>query len=139
MASVKQELLGPLSEDAACDLHLLDGVGDREALEDGHSVRDTIAGVDNETSGATGSVKRHHSLDGDVEVIHIELLEHDFSHPLSVTLGVPGGLSDKNTLALGWVASELVGEGPVPNLLHVRPVVNNTRLDGVVELENTSL
>ena len=35
--------------------------------------------------------------------------------------------------------SELIGEDIVPDFLHVVPVLDNTLLDGFINLENTSL
>ena len=43
-----------------------DGVGQGVTLVDGDGVRDAVAGVEDDTGGATGSVERQHGLDGDV-------------------------------------------------------------------------
>ena len=54
-------------------------------------------------------------------------------------LGVTGSLSEENTDAFGGIATEFVGEGVGPDLLHVFPRFNNTGFDGVVQVKDTSL
>jgi len=139
VAVVEEELLAPVGEHATGDVHLGDGVGDGETFEDGHSVGNTITGVNNETSGSTVGVEGEDSLDLDVGVGHAEGLEHDGDHALSVGLGVHGSLSEEDTLGLGGGNSELVVEGVLPDLLHVVPVGDNTGGNGVLEVQDTSL
>ena len=116
---------------------LSDGVRDGETFEDGDSVGNTITGVANNTGGSTIGIQRHDGLDGNIETIDGELLEHDLGHLLSVSLGVAGSLS-KEDIVLGRIASELVVEGILPDLVHVVPVGDDTRLNGVGKLEDTS-
>lgn len=116
---------------------LSDGVRDGETFEDGDSVGNTITGVANNTGGSTIGVQRHDGLDGNIETIDGELLEHDLGHLLSVSLGVTGSLS-KEDIVLGGIASELVVESILPDLVHVVPVGDDTRLNGVGKLEDTS-
>lgn len=116
---------------------LSDGVRDGETFEDGNSVGNTITGVANNTGGSTIGVQRHDGLDGNIETIDGELLEHDLGHLLSVSLGVTGSLS-KEDIVLGGIASELVVESILPDLVHVVPVGDDTRLNGVGKLEDTS-
>ena len=139
LTDLEKQLLSVAGEDATSNLHLLNSVGNGEAFEDGDSVRDTIAGVDNETSRASSGVEGHDGLDGNVGVLDLESLKHLSDHLLPVLLGVTGSLSDEDTLDLSRVATELVEEGVVPDSLHVVPVVNDTSLDGVLQVENTSL
>merc|ERR1711933_454070 len=78
------------------------------------------------------------SLDGDVHGGHVEGLEHDLGHLLTVSLGVEGSLSQEDGLFLGG-NTELIVEGVMPDLLHVIPVGDNTVLNGVLQGEDTSL
>jgi len=89
----EEELLHPVGKDTASNLHLLDGVGDAVTFVNGDSVGNTITSVTNETGGSTSGVEGHNSLEGNIAVLDLELLEHDLDHLLSVGLGVTGGLS----------------------------------------------
>jgi len=101
-------------------------------------VGDTIAGIQDDTGGTTGSVQRKDSLNGDVHGRCVEGLEHDLGHLLPVGLGVEGGLSQEDGVFLGC-DTELVVEGMMPNLLHVVPVGDDSVLDGVLQGQDTSL
>merc|ERR1712044_37433 len=114
------------------------GVGESITLVDGDTVGDTVTGVHDDTGGTSGGVQGEDSLDGDVHGGHVEGLEHDLGHLLTVGLGVEGSLSQEDRLLL-WGNSELVVEGVVPDLLHVIPVGDDSVLNGVLQGEDTSL
>merc|ERR1712106_1105430 len=78
------------------------------------------------------------SLDGDIHGGHVEGLEHNLGHLLTVSLGVKRSLSQENRLFLRG-NTELIVEGVVPDLLHVIPVGDDSVLNGVLEGEDTSL
>lgn len=113
-------------------------MGDGETLIDGSSVSNTITRVDDDTSCTTSRVKGENGLDGNIHCGNIESLEHDLGHLLSVDLRVVGSLSKENGVLI-WGDSELNVEGVVPDLLHIIPVLDDTVLDGVRDLEDTSL
>jgi len=98
----------------------------------------TITRVDDATSDSTRGVEGKDGLDGDVELRNVEVLEEDLDHSLSVLLGVSGGLGEEGTLVIGGDAKLLI-VAVMPDLLHIIPVVDDTMLNWVVELENTSL
>merc|ERR1719339_760487 len=104
----------------------------------GDTVGDTISGVHDNTSGTSGSIEGEDSLDGNIHGRHVEGLEHDLGHLLTVSLGVEGSLSQEDGLFLGG-NTELVVEGVVPDLLHVIPVGDNSMFNGVLEGKDTSL
>ena len=137
-AEALADLLHPFGQAATGDLHLFNGVGDAVTFVDGNGVGDTITSVANKTGGSTSSVEGHDSLEGDIGSLNIELFEHDRDHLLTVLLGVTGSLSEENTNALIGSATELVGEGVAPHLLHVFPRSNDTRVDWEVEVKDTS-
>jgi len=139
VSALEEELLHVVGEHTSGDLHLHDGVGDREALEDGDSVGDTVSGVADETSGTSSGVKGEDGLDLDGAVLHAEGLEHNLEHFLSVVLGVSGSLSEHDGVELGGVLSQLVVEDVVPHLLHVLPGLDDTRGDGVLKVQDTLL
>jgi len=114
-------------------------VGNGETLEDGNGVRDTITRVTDETSGSAGGVEGHDGLEGDVNILDLEGLEHDSNHLLSVGLGIQRGFSENNTVRLLRGAAELVVESVVPDFLHVFPGFNDTSADGVLEVQDTFL
>merc|ERR1712044_32200 len=114
------------------------GVGESVTLVDGDTVGDTVTGVHDDTGGTSGGVQGEDSLDGDVHGGHVEGLEHDLGHLLTVGLGVEGSLSQKDGLLLGG-NTELIVEGVVPDLLHVIPVGDDSVLNGVLQGEDTPL
>merc|ERR1712203_1238716 len=79
-----------------------------------------------------------HSLDGDVHGGHVEGLEHDLSHLLTVSLGVEGSLSKEDRLLLGG-NTEFIVEGVMTDLLHIIPVGDDTMFNGVFQGKDTSL
>merc|ERR1712007_280539 len=99
---------------------------------------DTISRVHDDTSGTSGSIKREDSLDGNIHGGHVEGLEHDLGHLLTVSLGVEGSLSEEDGLFLRG-NTELIVEGVVPDLLHVIPVGDDSVLNRVLEGKDTSL
>mmetsp|Transcript_97991 Transcript_97991/g.134759 ORF Transcript_97991/g.134759 Transcript_97991/m.134759 type:complete len:406 (+) Transcript_97991:56-1273(+) len=139
VAGLEEELLAVVGNDAASDLHLLNGVRNGETLENGDGVSNTITGVDDETSGATIGVEGHDGLDGDIGVLDLEGFEHELHHLLSVLFGVARSLSDEDTLNLGGSDTELVVESVVPDGLHLAPVGDDTVGDGVAKTEDASL
>merc|ERR1711990_1154439 len=105
---------------------------------DWDTVGDTISRVHDNTSGTTRGIKREDSLDGNIHGGHVEGLEHDLGHLLTVGLGVEGSLSKEDGLFLRG-NTELIVEGVVPDLLHVIPVGDDSVLNGILEGKDTSL
>merc|ERR1711892_326612 len=104
----------------------------------GDTVGDTISRVHDDTSGTSGSVEGEDSLDGDIHGGHVEGLEHDLGHLLTVGLWVEGSLSEEDGLFLRG-NTEFIEEGVVPDFLHVIPVGDDSMLNWVLEGEDTSL
>merc|ERR1712219_13311 len=113
-------------------------MGKSITLIDGDTVGDTITGVHDNTGGTSGGVEGEDSLDGNIHGGHVEGLEHDLGHLLTVSLGVEGSLSREDGLLLGG-NTELVVEGVVPDLLHVVPVGDDAVLNRVLQGEDTPL
>merc|ERR1712176_907674 len=113
-------------------------MGESVTLVDGDTVGDTVTGVHDDTGGTSGSVQGEDSLDGNIHGGHVESLEHDLGHLLTVSLGVEGSLSQEDGLLLGG-NTELVVEGVVPDLLHIIPVGDDSVLNGVLQGEDTPL
>merc|ERR1712173_400083 len=105
---------------------------------DGDTVGDTITRVHDNTSGTAGGVEGEDSLDGNIHGGHVEGLEHDLGHLLTVGLGVEGSLGEEDGLLLRG-NTELIVEGVVPDLLHVIPVGDDSVFNWVLEGEDTSL
>lgn len=114
------------------------GVGKRETFVNGDNVSNSITGIENDTSGSSGSVEGEDGLDGDVEGGGVEGLEDNLGHLLSVRLGVDGRLSKQNWVLLGGY-TQLVVESVMPNLLHIIPVGNDTVLNRISQGEDTTL
>merc|ERR1712226_915870 len=115
-----------------------DGMGEGITFIDWHSVRNTISGVHDNTSGTARGIKRENSLDGNVHSGHVEGLKHDLGHLLPVGLGVEGSFSQEDRPLL-WGNTELVVEGVMPDFLHIIPVGDDTMLNWVLQGEDTPL
>merc|ERR1719443_606589 len=140
------ERVAPLGEDlhevvgqlTASQVKTEDGVGKSITFIDGDGVGDTITRVHDNTGGTARGIEGEDSLDGNIHGGHVEGLEHDLGHLLTVSLGVEGSLSEEDGLFLRG-NTELIVEGVVPDLLHVIPVGDDSVLNGVLEGEDTSL
>merc|ERR1719206_1276597 len=100
-------------------------------------MRYTISRVHDNTSGTARGIEGEDSLDGDIHGRHVEGLEHDLGHLLTISLGVDGSLSEEDRLLLRG-HTELIVEGVVPDLFHVIPVSDDSVLHRVLEGEDTS-
>jgi len=138
VTSLSKDLHQVVGQFTASEVKTEDSVGEGITFIDGDSVGHTIAGVHNDTGGTTRGVQGEDSLDGDVHGGHVEGLEHDLGHLLTVSLGVEGSLSQEDGLLLRG-NTELVVEGVVPDLLHVVPVGDDSVLNGVLQGEDTPL
>ena len=138
LAALAHEVKHELGDVAPCDGNVLDRAPDHVPLRTGDDVRDTVAGVEHDTRGATGRVKREYGLDGDVECRRVERLKHDLRHLLAVRLRVERRLREEDRVLFGR-DTQLVVEGVVPDLLHVVPVGDDTVLDRVLQREDTTL
>jgi hypothetical protein len=116
---------------------LVNGVRNGETFIDWDSVGNTISGIDDATGSSTVGVEGKDGLDGNVHTGNLESLEHELGHLLSVGFWVHWGLSKENVV-LGGIDSELVGEAVLPDLLHLGPVGNDTGVDWVGKVEDTS-
>merc|ERR1712149_98480 len=96
VAPLGEDLHQVVGELTASQVETDDGVGESVTLVDGDTVGDTVTGVHDDTGGTAGGVQGEHSLDGDVHGGHVEGLEHDLGHLLTVSLGVEGSLSQED-------------------------------------------
>merc|ERR1719422_2099529 len=110
VASLGEDLHQVVSKVTSSQVKTEDGMGESVTFVDGDGVRDTISGVEDDTSGTTGGVQGEDSLDGDVHSGGVEGLKHDLSHLLTVGLGIEGSLSQEDGVLLGG-NTELVVEG----------------------------
>jgi hypothetical protein len=77
-------------------------------------------------------------LDSNIHGRNIEVLKHNLSHLFSIDFGIKRRLSQEDRVLI-WRDSELNVESVVPYHLHIIPVLDDTMLDGVRDIENTSL
>merc|ERR1712095_27523 len=138
VTALSEDLHEVVGELTASQVQTKDGMGKSITLVDGDGVGATITRVHDHTGGTTGGIEGKDGLDGNIHSGHVEGLEHDLSHLLTVSLGVKGSLSKEDGLLLGG-NTELIVEGVMPDLLHIIPVGDNSVLNGVLEGEDTSL
>merc|ERR1712083_606695 len=96
-----------VGELTASQVQTEDGVGESITFIDGDIVGDTVTRVHDHTGGTTRSVEGEDSLDSNIHGGHVEGLEHDLSHLLTVSLGVEGSLSEEDGLFL-WGPMEFI-------------------------------
>merc|ERR1712072_1199291 len=113
--------------------------GMREGITfiDRNTMGDTITRVHDNTSGTSRSIKGEDSLDSDIHCRHVEGLEHDLGHLLTVSFGVEGSLSQEDGLFLRG-NTEFIVEGVMPDLLHIIPVGDDSMFNWVLQGEDTS-
>merc|ERR1712086_347284 len=141
-----EDLADVVGEVATSEVDALDGMGHGVTLVDRDGVGHTITAIHDDTSGTARGVQGEHGLDVDVVATHVEGLEHDLGHALTVVLGVHRSLGEQDTAAvlIGLVVvtddhTELIVESVAPHLLHVVPVLDDTVLERVLEDEDTAL
>merc|ERR1712177_67478 len=98
VATLGEDLHQVVGELTSSKVKTDDGVGKSITFIDGDTVGDTITGVHDNTSGTSGGVQGEDSLDGDIHGGHVEGLEHDLGHLLTVGLWVEGSLSQEDGL-----------------------------------------
>merc|ERR1719290_163617 len=138
VAAFSEDLHEVVGELTASKIKTNNSMGEGITFIDWDSVRDTISRVHDNASGTARGIEGEDSLDGNIHSRHVEGLEHDLGHLLTVSLGVEGSLSKEDGLLLRG-NTELIVEGVVPDLLHVIPVGDDSVLNGVLEGEDTSL
>merc|ERR1719242_461613 len=88
VATLGEDLHEVVGEFTASQVETEDGVGEGITFIDGDAMGDTIARVHDDTGGTARGVEGEDSLDGDIHGGHVEGLEHDLGHLLTVSLGV---------------------------------------------------
>merc|ERR1719422_784022 len=138
VATLGEDLHQVVGELTSSKIKTDNSVGEGITFIDGDTVGDTISRVHDNTGGTARGIEGEDSLDGNIHGRHVEGLEHDLGHLLTVSLGVEGSLSEEDGLFLRG-NTEFIVEGVVPDLLHVIPVGDDSVLNGVLEGEDTSL
>merc|ERR1719233_778402 len=138
VATLSEDLHQVVGEFTSSKIKTDNSVGKGITFIDGDTVGDTISRIHDNTSGTARGIEGKDSLDSNIHSGHVESLEHDLGHLLTVSFGVEGSLSEQNGLLLRGNA-ELIVEGVVPDLLHVIPVGDDSVLNGVLQGEDTSL
>merc|ERR1711889_48997 len=131
VATLSEDLYQVVGELTSSKVKTDDGVGKGITFIDGDTVGDTISRVHDNTSGTARGIEGEDGLDGNIHGRHVEGLEHDLGHLLTVSLGVEGSLSEEDGLFLRG-NTEFVVEGVVPDLLHIIPVGDDSVLNGVL-------
>merc|ERR1719154_546347 len=138
VATLSEDLHQVVGEFTSSKVKTDDGMGKSITFIDWDTMGNTISRVHDNTSGTSRSVKREDSLDCNIHGGHVEGLEHDLGHLLTVSLWVEGSLCEEDGLFLRG-NTELIVEGMVPYLLHVIPVGDDSVLNGIFEGKDTSL
>merc|ERR1711955_143874 len=138
VATLSEDLHEVVSELTSSKIKTDNSVGKGITFIDGDTVGDTISRVHDNTSGTARGIQGEDSLGGNIHGGHVEGLEHDLGHLLTVSLGVKGSFSQEDGLLLRG-NTEFIVEGVMPDLLHVIPVGDDSVFNGVFQGEDTSL
>merc|ERR1719266_256973 len=138
VATLSKDLHQVVGELTSSKIKTDNSMGKGITFIDWDTVGDTISRVHDNTSGTARGIEGEDSLDGNIHGGHVEGLEHDLGHLLTVSLGVEGSLSEEDGLLLGCNTKFIV-EGVMPDLLHIIPVGDDSMLNGVLEGKDTSL
>merc|ERR1719486_1530816 len=138
VTTLSEDLHEVIGELTASQVQTEDGVGKSITFIDGDIVGDTITRVHDHTSGTTRGIEGKDSLNGNIHGRHVEGLEHDLSHLLTVSFWVEGSLSKENRLLLRG-NTEFIVKGVMPDLLHIIPVGDDTMFNWVFQGKDTSL
>lgn len=85
-----------VGDGSSSDEVLENGMGNGETFINWNSVSNTISRIANESGGSTVGVEGEDSLDGNVESLNLEGLEHELGHLFSVGLWVSRSLGQKD-------------------------------------------
>merc|ERR1719320_1441960 len=100
VATLSEDLHQVVGELTASKVKTDNSMGEGITFIDGDTVGDTIPRVHDNTSGTARGIEGEDRLDGDIHGGHVEGLEHDLGHLLTVSLGVEGSLSEEDRLLL---------------------------------------
>merc|ERR1719431_2543699 len=100
VATFSEDLHEVVGELTSSKIKTDNSVGKGITFIDGDTMGDTISRVHDDTSSTARSIQGEDSLDGDIHGGHVEGLEHDLGHLLTVSLGVEGSLSEEDGLLL---------------------------------------
>merc|ERR1719244_2514638 len=113
VATLSEDLHQVVSKFTSSKIKTDNGMGEGITFIDGDTMGDTITRVHDNTSGTARGIEGEDSLDGNIHSGHVEGLEHDLGHLLTVSLGVKGSLSEEDGLFLRG-NTEFIVEGVVP-------------------------
>merc|ERR1719397_1149934 len=88
VATLSEDLHQVVGEFTAGKIKTDNSMGEGITFIDWDTVGDTISRVHDNTSGTARGIEGEDSLDGDIHGGHVEGLEHDLGHLLTVSLGV---------------------------------------------------
>ena len=121
LSEVLQEILCMIT---ASQIQTKDGVRQSVTFVDGHCVRHTVTRIHHEARRPSRNVQD--KLARHVHGVHVENLEHDLRHALSVSLEVQRNFREQNGI-LFIRNPEFVVERVMQDFLHVVPIRDDTK------------
>ena len=138
VSSISEDLHQILREVANNQIKTMDGTRQFVILVDRNSVRHNVARVLHEDRRASQSEQRQNIKHRHVHGGHVERLEHDLRHALTVGLRVHQNIREQEGMFLGRNPEQNV-ENVVPDVLHVGPIRGDSVHDGLLECQDTAL
>lgn len=102
-----------------------------------HTMCHTITGIQYNTSKKTLSIQSKHSLSLYLKRIVVVLLEHVFAKLFLILFGIQRSFGEKNSLSftVGILETQFVLKRIVPKMFHICPILNNSVLDRISNVE----
>lgn len=135
VAGSPQEQLQMLRHVPAAEIDSLNGIADREALEDGTAMADTVAAIEDDARSLSSGIQTQDGLLLEENLWRAKLLEKDVCSLHAITVRIQWRLSQKNRMLLRR-GLQLIENMP-PKLFHIVPVLNDSVLNRVVELQDS--
>ncbi|KAE9411776.1 hypothetical protein Angca_001339, partial [Angiostrongylus cantonensis] len=101
-------------------------------LINGHSMSDSITGIDHNACRSPRCEQREHSLDSSVHSRCVKRFEHQFRHPFAVRFRIQWLFSEQHRMLAGR-DPQFIRKHVLPYLLHIFPVFHNAALDGMLK------
>ena len=132
-----QQLHEMVSDITASEVDSPRRVSDGEALTDGTGVGASISNIEHDSSGQTPGVEGEHCTGVEEQFWHLIVLEEKLGHANTIANWIVWGLCQQNWMLTG--VDLQLGEDVLEDLIHVIPVTHDSPLNGIVQLDQTSV
>lgn len=126
-----------LSDVSSSNINSLDCIIDRKSLENRAAMANTVATIKNESGSLSSGVQTQDSLLLEEDLWDTKLLKENIGSLCTVIVRIKWWVCEQDRM-LFWRDFELI-ENMAPKCFHIIPVRNNTVLNRVVKLEDSTI